>query len=168
MKHVLIILICTSLLLSCGNSSNNEITKSDSSATKSVDFSKDEQAIKNTVNDAQTKLAAGDTTGFIATLSDDIEIIPGNEPPVRGEAARNWVREVIKANNVQIKPNTNGEVGISGDLGYYRYDFEWTVTPKTGGQPMNEKGSEIVLVRRESSGVWVLIKAIWALLPPAK
>ena len=166
MKNVLIVLICT-CFLSCDNSSNKVSTTTDSSAAISGDFSKDEQAIKDAVNDGVTKINAGDSTGFIAILSDDVEVIPAGQPSVRGEAARKWAHDFFRAYNVQLKPYSNVEVSISGDLGYHRYDYEWTVTPKNSGPTITEKGSGIHILRRQPSGKWLVIKDIWSPLPAA-
>jgi ketosteroid isomerase-like protein len=120
----------------------------------------DVEAIKNVARDEVAAGNAGDLESFLAILSDDIEIIPYGQPAVRGEQARQWIREFMDQATIQIT-YTNEEIVLDGDLGVHRYSFEWTVTPKGGGDSIHERGAGIHVMKRQSDGSWKIAVDIW-------
>jgi uncharacterized protein (TIGR02246 family) len=120
----------------------------------------DVEAIKNVGREEIAAANAGDPERFISILSDDIEVIPYGQPAVRGEQARQWLREFLDQATLQVA-YTNEEVVVDGDLGIHRYSFEWTVTPKGGGDSVQERGAGIHVMRRQSDGSWKIATDIW-------
>jgi ketosteroid isomerase-like protein len=121
----------------------------------------DVEAIKRAVKQEVTATNAGDLESFFAILSADNEIIPPNQPAVRGEQARQWLRDFMDQFTMQLEPYSNEEVVVAGDLAFHRYSFEWTVSPKGGGDSITERGAGIHILQRQQDGSWVLVKDIW-------
>ena len=121
----------------------------------------DVEAIKSAVKQEVAAANAGDLESFFAILSADTEIIPPNQPAVRGEQARQWLRDFMDQFTMQLEPYSNEEVVVAGDLAFHRYSFEWTVSPKGGGDSITERGAGIHILQRQQDGSWVLVKDIW-------
>jgi ketosteroid isomerase-like protein len=59
-------------------------------------------------------------------------------------------------------------VTVAGDWAIQRYAYQLTLTPKAGGQSMEERGKGIHIFRRQPDGSWLIVQDIWnSDAPPA-
>ena len=52
------------------------------------------------------------------------------------------------------------DVEASGDLGYFWCTYNLTATPKAGGEPLEEEGKSVFIVKREPGGAWKIARLI--------
>lgn len=144
-------------LLSCAPAGEVEAPIAEEAPSMEADI----EAIKKVGEQELAAANAGDVDAFLAIIADDIEMMPPNQPAVKGEAARQWVAGFMAQVNLEIKPYADEEVEVDGDLAVHRYSFEWTATPKEGGDPIHEKGAGLHVLRRQPDGSWKIEKDIW-------
>lgn len=121
----------------------------------------DVEAIKNVTSQEVTAVNAGDVEALLALISNDIEIIPPNQPSVRGEQAKQWIRGFMEQSTLQMQPYSNEGIVVDGDLAFHRFSFEWTATPKEGGDSVTERGAGVHILRRQPDGSWKVAIDIW-------
>ena len=129
----------------------------------------DLQAIKNVIEQEIAAANAGDAERFLGILSDDVVIMPPNEQVVRGEQAGPWLRAFLDQFAMQLEPYSNEQFVVAGDWAFHLYSYEWTLTPKAGGEPITDKGKGIHILQRQPDGSWLLAVDAWSSdLPPAQ
>jgi ketosteroid isomerase-like protein len=104
----------------------------------------------------------GDSDGYLALLSDDVEEIQPGLEPVSGSAVREMVDEFFATFDVEMPPLTGVEILVCGDLAYHRYTYEWTLKPKLGGDSVSERAHGIHILRRQQDGSWKITKDLYA------
>jgi len=52
------------------------------------------------------------------------------------------------------------EIEVSGDLGYFWSSYTLTVTPKAGGDQINNEGKSIFIIRRQDDNSWKIARLI--------
>ena len=126
-------------------------------ATQTEDIS----AIRRLAADWHAGWLAGDAAALLDLYVDDEPVLmPQNQPPVIGkEAIRPLYRAVFKEYNV-----TGGgemlEIEAAGDWGYYWSTYTLQATPKVGGQPLEDSGNSMFIVRRQPDGSWKIARLI--------
>ena len=115
-------------------------------------------ALEQDVFDAQN---AGDFEGWLSFFTDDVLIMPPNEPVLRGKAA-------VRAHNLPLfqefdlhEETDEREVEVAGNWGYIRAHWKWTLTPKNGDEAITDIGSSIWIVRRQAGGNWKISRGIY-------
>ena len=126
------------------------------------------------IHDVQTVLQrwresvnGGDADGLLALVTDDLEMIPPGEKPVKGADAHQFLRGFTDEGVASLKPFKDEEIVVSGDWAFERYTYELTMAPKEGGGPMEISGHGIHMFRRQDDGSWKLAKDIWSVVPSA-
>lgn len=114
-------------------------------------------------------LASGDSS--MAYVSDDVLMMPPNEPAISGiAAARAWGAAFMRQFKATVAySNTNLE--ISGDMAVETYSGTLTLTPVAGGAAMTEVLKGIHVYHRNAAGAWKMTMDIWnsdTPLPAAK
>lgn len=104
---------------------------------------------------------AGDTEAFTAVFTDDVIVVPPNAPSIAGDAVPGWVDGFMGAFTVDVEPYFDDEIVVSGDIAYHAYGFQWTVTPKEGGDGVTERGRGIHILRRGADGSWKIAHDVW-------
>ncbi len=121
----------------------------------------DLEAIKNVIEQEISAANAGDAERFLGILSGDVAVLPPNELGVRGEQARLWLRAFFDQSAVQLEPYSNEEFVVAGDWAFHLYSYEWTVTPKAGGEPITDEGKGVHILQRQPDGSWLLAVDTW-------
>jgi len=115
-------------------------------------------------------VGAGNADSLAAVYTDDVFMMPPNEPGVNGrEAVRQWAQTTFGQVTMSGR-YTNSQVTVAGDWAVDRYTGVLTVTPKAGGAPMEEQIKGIHVMRRDPDGSWRIAQDIWnsdAAPPPA-
>ena len=84
--------------------------------------------------------------------------MPQNQPPVIGKEA---IRPLYQAVFEEFSVAGGGEVleiEAAGDWGYYWSTYELTATPKGGGEPLEDSGNSMFIVRRQPDGAWKIAR----------
>ncbi len=121
----------------------------------------DLEAIKQVLEEEVAAINAGDAERFLAILSADVVAMPPNEPGVRGQQTRLWLRDFFDQFAVQLKPYSDEEFVVAGDWAFHLYWFEWTVMPKVGGEPITDQGKGVHILQRQPNGSWLLAVDTW-------
>ncbi|MDA2923146.1 nuclear transport factor 2 family protein [Acidobacteria bacterium AH-259-L09] len=105
---------------------------------------------------------AGDVDGWLATLTDDAVFMPPNELAVAGKAAiRSWVvKSFFDPFDIQLS-FSHQEVEVAGDWAFVQGRFSYSLTPKAGGEVIEESGKFIDILKRQSDGSFKYARAIW-------
>lgn len=123
-------------------------------------------AIRTVLEGEITAANAGDAEAFNAILTDDVVVMAPNQAVVAGQAAHQWVRDLMTAVSIQLDSYEDDELVVDGDLAYHRYTFRWIVTP-AGADPFVERGKGVHILRRQPDGSWRMSHDIWNLDTPA-
>ncbi len=97
-----------------------------------------------------TAVNAGDLDAWSATLADDATVMPPNAPAVTGiESLLPWMVETFfDPFNVQLSA-TFEDVEPSGDWVIARGSYELSLTPKNGGQVIEDSGKFVNIFKRQ-------------------
>lgn len=111
-------------------------------------------------NQFLTAYNAGDAAAVGALYADDAVYQPDHHAAVSGKAAiTQYYQEAFgqAALNVTIVP---GETERRGDMAHEHGTFTVTVTPKSGGNAMTDRGNYLVIFRRGADGSWKVVHDI--------
>ena len=126
-----------------------------------LDYAADIQAIEQNQAMFIERGNVGDVDGVMMCCSDDIVMMPPNAPAVVGAVAvRAWLGEFFEQFEANLATTTEDLV-VDGDLAYARRSFAWTVTPKAGGEPIQESGKTVLIYKRDAAGSWKASLDIW-------
>jgi uncharacterized protein (TIGR02246 family) len=105
--------------------------------------------------------AAGDLLRMMSLWTDDVILMPPNEPVLVGkEAARVWHQNILDEFIVQ-RDYSPDDAQVLGDWAFIRLSARQTMTPKSGGAATETPFKEIVVFKREPGGPWKVHWAIW-------
>ena len=139
----------------------------DLAAAEGPTVEQDIAAIRALQDSWNAAVEAGSADGYIAVLDDNIELLPINAPPINGtEGYRAMLDGVFGANTFDIEVVDRGNIEVSGDLGWARYDYIIHRTPKAtddGSEPVtvSSQGKYLDIMRRQEDGSWRVYKHIW-------
>ena len=102
----------------------------------------------------------GDAAAVAALYTDDGVYMPSNMPAASGKAAIQSTYEQIFAQMSQQGSITPAGVDISGDWAIERGSYKSTVTPKAGGNPFEDAGKYVAVLKKTGSG-WKVHFLIW-------
>jgi len=136
------------------------------SSAPPINTTADEDAIRQVATQEIAAGNAGDIDVFLAAMSDDVVFMAPNEPTHRGADAHEWLRGMFDQVTISGAGYTDEQIVVSGDLAYHTYGFEWTLTPKAGGEPMREAGHGVHILRRQADGSWKITLDSWSSTEP--
>jgi uncharacterized protein (TIGR02246 family) len=126
-----------------------------------VDVEADEAAIRNLETEVVAAENAGDADALMTGIAVDAIWLPPNEPALTGKVA---IRESMQNSFDQFDfeiTTATAEVEVAGDWAFARGTYEFTVTPKAGGEAQQETGKYIWILQRQADGFWKFARAIW-------
>ena len=104
---------------------------------------------------------AADSDGFLASITEDMVIMPPDEPPVTGhDTIRAWLEGFFAAYKTDLE-YTGSDVSVAGDVAFEAYAFRWTLTPVDGTEPIKQTGKGVYVFRRQADGSWRVARDIW-------
>lgn len=136
-------------------------------ASDSTEDDEATQVVKAVISDWRTAVNAGDIDRILRIAANDLEMMPPGQSALSGAEAHDFLRGFVGQFTADLKPFTNEEVVVCGAWAFQRYSYELTLTPKTGGEPITERGDGIHMFRRDESGSWRLTKDIFTSLASA-
>ena len=109
-----------------------------------------------------TALRANDADSFMVLLTDDVVLMPPNEPSLKGKAAvRAWYDQFLTQLRTSDLTITDREVLIGGEWATELATFEWVVAPVGGGPAVADRGSYVQVWHHEPDGRWHFAREIW-------
>jgi uncharacterized protein (TIGR02246 family) len=103
----------------------------------------------------------GDVNAWVGAFTADGVQMPPNAPANLGqERIRAWSQAFLAPFQV-IFALAVDEVHVAGDWAFERGSYTITLTPKTGGEPMQDIGKYITVYKRQPSGAWGMASDIW-------
>jgi len=112
---------------------------------------------------------AGDVESLVALYTDDAVRLPPDGPSYSGKAA---LEEVFRGGFEQVTiefvwPVEGTEETIVADgWAYHLGEYIAMVTPKEGGETVEEKGKVVEILQRQPDGSWKIAREIWNVAPP--
>jgi uncharacterized protein (TIGR02246 family) len=96
----------------------------------------------------------GDVNALVAAFTDDGVQMPPNAPANLGrESIRAWSQAFLTPFRVEFTLLVD-EVQVAGNWAFERGTYTITLTPKAGGEPMQDIGKYITIYERQSGGAW--------------
>lgn len=122
----------------------------------------DIEAINSVQNEYVRAINSGDVDAWLGTMTDDTIWLPPNHPQVTGkEEIRSWVvTSFFEPFKIQLSAS-HQEVQIIGDLAIAYGFFSLSLTPKDGGEVIEDKGKYIDIYKRQPDGSWKYYRAIF-------
>jgi uncharacterized protein (TIGR02246 family) len=103
----------------------------------------------------------GDVDAWVGAFTADGVQMPPNAPANLGrESIRAWSQAFLAPFRVEFALAVD-EVQVTGDWAFERGMYTITLTPKTGGEPMQDIGKYITIYERQPSGAWGMARDIW-------
>lgn len=120
----------------------------------------DVDAISSARESFVTAIANDDVEGMVALLTEDGQAFPSHEPALVGrDANRAWHAERISEFTTEFTISPD-ELIVEGPMAFERFSYTLKLTPKAGGDPVEETGRCVWLWRRED-GSWKVARAMW-------
>jgi ketosteroid isomerase-like protein len=116
---------------------------------------------KKMAEDYGRALKSGDVARIKSCWTDDLIVMPPNEPILTGkEAFGSWMQNFFDRFIIQetLSPE---EVETAGDWAFVRSSFTDVLIPKAGGEPIEDSGKSLDIYKRQPDGSWKLYRAMW-------
>ncbi|HEX2250711.1 MAG TPA: DUF4440 domain-containing protein [Gemmatimonadales bacterium] len=103
-----------------------------------------------------------DADGITRYLAEDAVLLPPNSPRLMGrEQINSWLKEFFQHYSMTELTMPERELTLSGNLAFERSVYEWTLTPKDGGEPIRDQANWIGIWRQRSDGSWAEVCGMW-------
>lgn len=104
---------------------------------------------------------AGDADGWADCFIDDGVQMPPNFAANAGKAAlRGWIQGFLSMFACRFGLSVE-EVQVAADWAFERGRYAITLTPKAGGEPVEDRGKYITIYQRQQDGAWKIARDIW-------
>ena len=108
-----------------------------------------------------TALNAGDADGWADCFANDgIQMPPNFETNAGRAAIEGWSKGFLGMFSCQFKLSV-GEVQVAEDWAFERGRYDIKLTPRTGGNSVDDNGKYITIYQRQSDGGWKIARDIW-------
>jgi len=117
----------------------------------------DERAIRDLIATWIDASKRGDLASILPLMAEDVVFLVHGHPPMRG---RDAFAASFRAAGQQQKIDGRSdieEIVVSGDIAYCVSRLAVTITPP-GGAPNHRSGYVLTVLRKQSSGVWVIAR----------
>ncbi len=106
-------------------------------------------------------LNAGDAEGWAGCFTEDAVQMPPHFGANAGKAAiEGWSKGFLGMFACRFSLSVD-EVQATDDWAFERGRYDITLTPKAGGESMDDNGKYITLYQRQSDGSWKIARDIW-------
>ncbi len=121
----------------------------------------DAKSIRRQVERAVAALNAADVETLVELRTNDAVVLKPGGAPERGKDEIRTNLEALFARWRVNESRTVEEVQIAGDWAFVWGFYEVVLTPIGEGEPVQEKGKYIDILRLESDGEWRFARTIW-------
>jgi uncharacterized protein (TIGR02246 family) len=111
---------------------------------------------------------ASNAADLAALFADDGIRYPPNAPAAVGNATvRSWYQSVFDQFKVDLKSVEVIEIEAAGDWGFASGTFAITLRPKSGGEPIEDTGNWLTILKRQADGAWRIYRDMFNSEKPA-
>jgi len=107
---------------------------------------------------------AGDVAAILALYTDDIVRMPPDAPAYRGkqavEQAFRGLFEQLSVGGTWPVEGTE-EIVVADGWAFHLSEYILRISPKAGGEAIEERGKIIVICQQQPDGSWKLAREIW-------
>ena len=118
-------------------------------------------AINEVYNQATLACGTGDVELYLSLFTEDVVAMAPGGPAVIGKAELRPIMEGLFGLFDLGLPYTVDEVEVPGDWAFVRSRFQYSVTPKEGGETTTSPGSELDILKRQADGSWKIYIESW-------
>jgi uncharacterized protein (TIGR02246 family) len=131
------------------------------SAEKPSNTEADVEAIKQWIRRYCATVTAGDFEAYRAFWTDDVVWLPPHGPTLQGidvcmEHNRPYFEQYHSVEKMSVE-----EVEIADRFAFVRVNYTCQGTPKAEGEPIDEDGKGIFILKRRPDGSWVSTHCVW-------
>ena len=131
----------TALAIACSPRTPDQEASGTSASTAAVDSAS---------NRLLSALRSDSRDSLLALMTEDVVLMPPNEPVLRGKAAvSEWYGKFVGMMRTTGLTVTNREVFIGGDYASEIATFEWGLVSREGGPAITDRGSYIQVWQRQ-------------------
>ena len=122
----------------------------------------DRADIDSAANRLLAALRTDSPDSLLALMTEDVVIMPPNEPILRGKpAVRDWYGKFVGMMRTTGLTVANRELLIGGDYASEIATFEWGLVSREGGPAITDRGSYIQIWQRQPDGRWLFSREVW-------
>ena len=104
---------------------------------------------------------ASDAAGLAGLYTNDAVLMPPNQEAVAGnQAIESWFQTTFDQFTIEFTLASD-ELEVVGDLAFDGGSYMIALTPQADGEPMEERGKYILILRKQVDGSWKLVRDIW-------
>ena len=123
----------------------------------------DRAAIKGLARAWNAGAEAGDIGALLALRTDDVIQYPPDKPTARGKQALKdfytWLFEGFNVSGNLIEGSE--EITVTDGWAYYITEYILRISPKAGGDTVEERGKIIIICERQPDGSWLWAREMW-------
>ena len=120
-------------------------------------MTKDEQAIRELINNWLVATSAWDIEHVGELMADDVVFLRCGQAPLVGRAEFMAQQDTLNQYKLESKSEIQ-EVRVFGDWAYSWNKLSLTLTPASGGAPMKRSGHILSVLRKQADGKWVIYR----------
>jgi uncharacterized protein (TIGR02246 family) len=121
---------------------------------EAVDVEADIAAIKELYNQATLACSTGDAELYLSIFTEDSVVMPPGFPAAMGKKElRPMIEGLFGLFDLEL-PYTVEEVEVIGDRAFARSNWQYSMTPKEGGETTTSPGKQLDNLKRQSDGSW--------------
>jgi len=120
----------------------------------------DVEAIEDWLAQTIAAYNSGDAEAALALYADETLSMPPLETPMDTEQERATMQAFFGENDIQLAANAE-EIVVAGDLGVLRVTYSESWTPKGEGEAGVQRGTWLVILRKQGDGSWKLWRDMW-------
>ena len=104
---------------------------------------------------------ASDAAGLASLYTNDAVLMPPNEAAVTGnQAIESWFQTTFDQFTTEFTVASE-ELEVVGDWAFDWGAYMTALTPRAGGEPTEDRGKYIVILRKQVDGSWRIAHDIW-------
>jgi len=104
---------------------------------------------------------ASDAAGLASLYTNDAVLMPPNQAAVTGnQAIESWFQTTFDQFTTEFTVASE-ELEVVGDWAFDWGAYMTALTPKAGGEPTEDRGKYIVILRKQVDGSWRIARDIW-------
>ncbi len=104
---------------------------------------------------------ASDAAGLASLYTNDAVLMPPNQAAVTGnQAIESWFQTTFDQFTTEFTVASE-ELEVVGDWAFDWGAYMTALTPKAGGEPTEDRGKYIVILRKQVDGSWRIAHDIW-------